>query len=106
MERLLLYLAVAVAVSAVLLHARLKPQPDFCGEARRLAAAVLAVNQSKGWIVDVYTLDGVVVNRTGLFHPGCGITLSVIMTNTTTLSGYRLRLAILSSNSSIVLLRI
>lgn len=106
MERLLLYLAIVAAVFVVLLQARLRPQPDYCGEARRLAAAVLAVNQSRGWIVDTYMLDGVVINGTGLFHPRCGITLSIPMANTSILSGYRLRLVILCSNSSVIFLRI
>jgi len=41
-ERLLLYLAVAAAVLAALTAARLRQQPDYCSEARRLAAAALA----------------------------------------------------------------
>lgn len=106
MERLLLYLVVAAAVFTVLSAARLKPQQDYCSEARRFASAVLTVNQSKGWIVDTYLLDGVVVNATGIYHPGCGIIMKLPVANATTLSGSRLRLMILYADSILVIRRL
>lgn len=76
MERLLIYLAVAAAVFAVLLAARLKPQLDYCSEVRRLAAAVLAVNRSGGWIVDTFLIGrDVTVSGNEISHPGCGVTI-------------------------------
>lgn len=89
MEKALIYLFTAAAVLAVLSTAlpQLKPQPDYCGEARRLAASALAVAQSRGWTVDTYTLDGVVINSTGFFHAGCGIAVKSATANSTALRG-------------------
>ncbi|MEM4455124.1 MAG: hypothetical protein QXT28_10460 [Thermofilaceae archaeon] len=103
MERLLLYLVVAAAVLAALSAARLRQQPDYCSEAERLAAAVLAVSQSGGWVVDTFTLDRVVVNSTGLYHPGCGVAARLPVANSTILSG-RVRLEI-SWGTGVVLRR-
>jgi len=86
-ERLLLYLVVAAAVLAALSAARLRQQPDYCSEAERLAAAVLAVYQSRGWVVDTFTLDRVVVNSTGLYHPGCKVAARLPVANSTILMG-------------------
>ena len=94
MERLLVYLAVVAAVAAALSSAsRLKPQPDYCAEARRFASDVLAVYQSRGRVVGEYNLDGVSVAPSGLSHPTCGVNLQVPTANSTTLSA-RVRLEI------------
>ncbi|MEM4853187.1 MAG: hypothetical protein QXQ60_06450 [Thermofilum sp.] len=104
MERLLLYLAVAAAVLAALSAARLGQQPDYCSEARRLAAAALAVYQSGGWVVDTFLLDGVVVNGTGVYHPGCGIAARIPTANSTTLSG-RVRALVVYQPGGVAILR-
>ena len=105
-ERLLLYLAVAAAVLAALSAARLRQQPDYCSEARRLAAAALAVNQSRGWVVDTFTLDRVVVNETGLFHDGCNIAVKIPVANKTTLFSGRFRLTISHINFTVIIRRV
>ncbi|MEM1522422.1 MAG: hypothetical protein QXU69_05315, partial [Thermofilaceae archaeon] len=65
-------------------------------------AAALAVNQSRGWVVDTFTLDRVVVNGTGIYHPGCGMAARIPMGNSTLLSG-RVRVAIVHQPSGIIL---
>jgi len=93
-ERLLVYLAVVAAVSAALYGAqRLRPQPDYCAEARRLAGDILAAYQSGGRVVSEYSVRGVVVNASGVFCAECGVALRVPAANATTLNG-RVRLAI------------
>jgi len=93
-ERLLIYLAVVASVAAALYGAsRLRPQPDYCAEARRLAGDVLAAYQSGGRVVGEYSLRGVVVNASGVFCAECGVALKVPAANTTALNG-RARLAI------------
>ena len=105
MERLLVYLAVVAAVAAALSSAsRLKPQPDYCAEARRLASDVLAVYQSGGRVVGEYSLRGVVVNASGVFCAECGVALRVPTVNNTVLSG-RARLAIELGARRVVLKR-
>ncbi|MEM0087806.1 MAG: hypothetical protein QXK85_02430 [Thermofilum sp.] len=105
-ERLLLYLAVAAAVLAALSAARLGQQPDYCSEARRLAAAALAVYQSGGWVVDTFTLDRVVVNESGLFHDGCNIAVKIPVANKTSLLSGRSRLTILHINHTVIIRRV
>lgn len=94
MDRLIVYLAVAAAVAAALYGAsKLKPQPDYCAEARRLASDVLAVYQSGGRIVGEYYLKGVVVSPEGLSCAECGVELKVPVANSTIFNG-KLRLGI------------
>ena len=97
MDRLIVYLAVAAAVAAALYGAsRLRPQQDYCAEARRLASDVLLVNQTGGRLVGEYNLRNVLVNASGVFCSECGVELRTPTANSTpvTLSG-RVRLEIL-----------
>jgi hypothetical protein len=104
-ERWLVYLAVVVAVAAALYSAsRLKLQPDYCAEARRLASDVLAVYQSGGRVVGEYNLRGVVVSASGISCSDCGVSLSVPTANSTALNG-RVRLLLQRSEGKIILLR-
>jgi hypothetical protein len=101
-DRLLAYLAVAAAVAAALFAAlRLRPQPDYCAEARRLASDVLAVYQAGGRLVGEYNLRGVAVSAQGLSCSECGVELRVPTANSTTLEG-RVRLEILLQRSGAV----
>jgi hypothetical protein len=96
-DRLIVYLAVAAAVAAALYGAsRLRPQPDYCAEARRLASDVLAVYQAGGRLVGEYNLRNMLVNASGVFCGECGVELRVPTANSTpvVLEG-RVRLAIL-----------
>jgi len=94
-DRLIAYLAVAAAVAAALYGAsRLRPRPDYCAEARRLAGDVLAVYQAGGRVVGEYYLRGVVVSAQGISCSECGVELRVPTANSTVLSG-RVRLEIL-----------
>jgi hypothetical protein len=96
-ERLLVYLAVLAAVAAALYSAsRLRSQPDYCSEARRLASDVLLVNQTGGRLVGEYNLRNVLVNASGVFCSECGVELRIPTANSTpvTLNG-RVRLEIL-----------
>jgi len=104
-ERWLVYLAVVAAVAAALYSvSRLKLQPDYCAEARRLASDVLAVYQSGGRVVGEYNLRSVTVNGSGVFCSECGVALRVPTANSTTLNG-RARLSLASSGGKIILLR-
>jgi len=96
-DRLLAYLAVAAAVAAALFaSSKLRPQPDYCAEARRLAGDVLLVNQTGGRLVGEYNLRNVLVNASGVFCSECGVELRTPTANSTplTLDG-RVRLEIL-----------
>jgi len=96
-DRLIVYLAVAAAVAAALYaSSKLKPQQDYCSEARRLAGDVLAVYQAGGRLVGEYNLRNVLVNASGVFCGECGVELRVptAISTPVTLSG-RVRLAIL-----------
>jgi hypothetical protein len=101
-DRLIVYLAVAAAVAAALYSAsKLRPQPDYCAEARRLAGDVLLVNQTGGRLVGEYNLGNVLVNASGVFCGECGVELRVPTANSTpvVLEG-RVRLAILPQCSA------
>jgi len=99
-DRLIVYLAVAAAVAAALYSAsKLRPQPDYCAEARRLAGDVLAAYQTGGRLVGEYNLRNVLVNASGVFCGECGVELRVPTANSTVLSG-RVRLAILPQCSA------
>ena len=110
MERLLVYLAMLAAVAAALFaSSKLKPQQDYCAEARRLAGDVLLVNQSGGWVVGEYYLRNVLVNASGVFCSECGVELRVPTAHSTplTLDG-RVRLEILpqcSASCKVAILR-
>ena len=105
MERWLVYLAVVVAVAAALYSvSRLKPQPDYCAEARRLASDVLVAYQSGGRVVGEYNLRGAVVNGSGVFCAECGVALRVPTANSTALDG-RARLLLQRSGGKVALLR-
>jgi len=76
-ERLLLYLALAAAVALILLQLpRLRPQPDYCAEARRLTATILAVWAGGGSVTDAFDLRGVAVTPTGVSCAPCGVSAS------------------------------
>ena len=102
MDRLLAYLAVAAAVAAALFAAsRLRPQPDYCAEARRLASDVLAVYQAGGRLVGEYNLRNMLVNASGVFCGECGVELRVPTAhNITVVLEGRVRLAVLLQCSS------
>ncbi|MCC6051318.1 MAG: hypothetical protein LM580_11450 [Thermofilum sp.] len=102
MDRLIVYLAVAAAVAAALYGAsRLRPQPDYCAEARRLASDVLLVNQTGGRLVGEYYLRGVVVSAQGISCSECGVELRVPTAhNITVVLEGRVRLAVLLQCSS------
>lgn len=110
MDRLIVYLTVLAAVAAALFaSSRLKPQQDYCAEARRLASDVLLVNQTGGRLVGEYNLRNVLVNRSGIFCAECGVELRVPTANSTplTLDG-RVRLEILpqcSASCKVAILR-
>lgn len=89
MERALTYLAAVTMLFAVLTAAlpKFKQQPDFCTEAKRFAGMALVVCESKGWVIDAFLLDGVMINRTGIYHPSCGVAVQVPVANTTVLTG-------------------
>jgi len=98
-ERLLVYLDVVAAVATVLYSvSRLKPQPDYCAEARRLASDVLAVYQSGGRVVGEYNLLSVTVNGSGVFCSDCCVSLREVPLDDTSANGTvfngRLRLEI------------
>jgi hypothetical protein len=96
-DRLIVYLAVLAAVAAALYGgSKLKPQQDYCAEARRLASDVLLVNQTGGRLVGEYNLRNVLVNASGVFCSECGVELRTPTANSTpvTLNG-RVRLEIL-----------
>jgi hypothetical protein len=109
-DRLLVYLAVAAAVATALFAAsKLKPQQDYCSEARRLAGDVLAVYQTGGRLVGEYNLRNVLVNASGVFCGECGVELRVPTANSTpvVLEG-RVRLEILpqcSASCKVAILR-
>jgi len=104
-DRLIVYLAVAAAVAAALFAAsRLRPQPDYCAEARRLASDVLAVYQSGGRLAGEYNLRNMLVNASGVFCGECGVELRVPTANSTVLSG-RVRLEISRAGGKAVLAR-
>jgi hypothetical protein len=109
-ERLIVYLAVAAAVAAALFAAsRLRPQPDYCAEARRLAGDVSAVYQAGGRLAGEYNLRNVLVNGSGVFCGECGVELRVPTANSTpvALEG-RVRLEILpqcSASCKVAILR-
>ncbi|MCS7104020.1 MAG: hypothetical protein NZ954_00455 [Thermofilaceae archaeon] len=96
MERLLLYFTVTATVLAVLSTLpRLRQQPDYCAEARRLAAAVITVYQSKGWFTDVFTLNNVAIDEESVRSLDCGVEIRVPTANFTILKG-RMRLKIVT----------
>jgi hypothetical protein len=104
-DRLIVYLAVAAAVATALFAAsKLKPQQDYCSEARRLAGDVLAVYQAGGKVVGEYSLRNVLVNGSGVFCAECGVELRVPTANSTALSG-RVRLEISRAGGKVVLAR-
>jgi hypothetical protein len=104
-DRLIVYLAVAAAVATALYGAsRLRPQPDYCAEARRLAGDVSAVYQSGGRLVGEYNLRGVVVSASGLSCSECGVEVRVPTANSTALEG-RVRLEISWAGGRVVLAR-
>jgi len=78
-ERALVYLALLAAVLALAAQAPalLRPRPDYCSEAERLAAAVLSVYLSGGSVVDEYYLRGVRVGSGGISCEPCGVSLAV-----------------------------
>lgn len=103
MERLLVYLAVVAAVSAALYGiSRLRPQPDYCAEARRLAGDILAVYQSEGRVVGEYRLSKTIVNGSGIFCDECGVNLRVPTVNSTVIEGRaRLKIAYIREKTSV-----
>lgn len=94
MERVLIYLAVTVAVASVLLSvSKPRPQIDYCTEARRLASDIITVYQSGGRVVSEYRLRALIINGSGVFCGECGISVQVPSANSTAFEG-RVRLTI------------
>jgi hypothetical protein len=107
LDRLLIYIAVTLAIATVFFSiSRLKPLVDYCSEARRLAGDMLTVYQSGGRMISEYRLSSVLVNGSGIFCEECGVKLKIPTLNNTMITGRaRLEIVFIQEEASVSVYR-